>query len=49
LRDEARDVLESMSELWRVQRGRVEHYGDEQGLEQAFIGSLVFSGNYHNM
>lgn len=37
LRDEARDVLESMGELWRVQRGRVEHYGDEQGLEQAFI------------
>ena len=23
LRDEARDVLESMSEMWRVQRGRV--------------------------
>jgi len=37
LRDEARDVLESMSEMWRVQRGRVGHYGDEQGLEQAFI------------
>lgn len=41
LRDEARDVLENMSELWRVQRGRVEHYGDEQGLEQAFIQPVL--------
>ena len=37
LHDEAREVLDILSELWRVQRGRVEHYGDEQGLEQAFI------------
>src|SRR5215210_8635094 len=37
LRDKAREVLDSLTELWRVQRGRVEHYGDEQGLEQAFI------------
>lgn len=41
LRDEARGVLDSLSELWRVQRGRVEHYGDEQGLEQAFIQPVL--------
>jgi hypothetical protein len=41
LRNEARGVLDSLSELWRVQRGRVEHYGDEQGLEQAFIQPVL--------
>jgi hypothetical protein len=41
LRDEARGVLDSLSDLWRVQRGRVEHYGDEQGLEQAFIQPVL--------
>jgi len=37
LRDEAREVLDSLSELWQLERRRVEQYGDEQGLEQAFI------------
>jgi hypothetical protein len=32
LRDGVREVLDELSELWRVQRGRVEHNGDEQGL-----------------
>lgn len=41
LRDEAREVLDGLSELWRVQRGRVDHYGDEQGLEQAFIQPVL--------
>jgi hypothetical protein len=41
LRDEARGVLDGLSELWRVQRGRVENYGDEQGLEQAFIQPVL--------
>jgi type I restriction-modification system DNA methylase subunit len=41
LRNEARGVLDGLSELWRVQRGRVEHYGDEQGLEQAFIQPVL--------
>jgi hypothetical protein len=37
LRDEARGVLDRLAELWSEQHDRVEHYGNEQGLEYAFI------------
>jgi hypothetical protein len=37
LREQAKEILEQLVELWKTQRNRVEHYGDEQGLEQAFI------------
>ena len=30
-------VLDTMMKLWKVQRTRVEHYGTEQALEEAFI------------
>jgi hypothetical protein len=41
LRDEARDALERLAELWKVQRNRVERYGDEQGLEEGFIQPVL--------
>jgi hypothetical protein len=34
--DEAGHVLERLAESWKVQRGRVERYGDEHGLEEGF-------------
>lgn len=37
LYEQAREILEQLVDLWKTQRNRVEHYGDEQGLEQAFI------------
>lgn len=37
LRAESDATLSRITDLWREQRPRVEHYGDEQGLEQAFI------------
>jgi len=37
LRDEAQTAFLSIIELWKIQRGRVAHYGAEQPLEQAFI------------
>ena len=37
LRDEARTALDALADLWREQRDLGPQYGDEQGLEQAFI------------
>ena len=37
----AREALDRLENLWRTQRGRVEQYGDEQGLEQAFIQPVL--------
>jgi len=34
-------VLEQLGELWKVQRNRVVQYGDEQGLEEAFIQPVL--------
>ncbi len=34
-------ALERLGELWRVQRERVTQYGDEQGLEEAFIQPVL--------
>lgn len=40
-RDAARDALKQMCQLWTIQKPLVEHYGDEQGLEQAFIQPIL--------
>jgi len=37
LRDEAIKVLTKIAKLWTVQKSRVEHLGNEQSLEYAFI------------
>ncbi len=37
LRQEAKDVLDAILKLWKVQKPRVEQYGAEQPLEQAFV------------
>lgn len=34
-------ALDRLAEIWAEQRGRVELYGDEQGLEQAFIHPVL--------
>ncbi|MGH9972025.1 MAG: hypothetical protein ACREBG_30125, partial [Pyrinomonadaceae bacterium] len=36
-------TLARLGELWRVQRERVTQYGDEQGLEEAFIQPVLRS------
>lgn len=41
LRAKAKDGLDALGALWRTQRNRVEHYGDEQGLEEAFIQPVL--------
>ena len=41
LRDEAQRVLNKLLEIWKRQRTRVASYGDEQGLEQAFIQPVL--------
>ena len=41
LREEATKVLDELGELWKVQRNRVALYGDEQGLEEAFIQPVL--------
>jgi hypothetical protein len=41
LREQAREVLDELAELWKVQRNRVERYGDEQGLEEGFIQPVL--------
>jgi hypothetical protein len=41
LREEAGGVLERLAELWKVERNRVERYGDEQGLEVGFIQPVL--------
>jgi hypothetical protein len=43
LRDEASEVLKRLAELWKVERNRVERYGDEQGLEVGFIQPVLFA------
>ncbi|SRR5712692_5554740 len=43
LRDEAQHVLDQLLELWKRQRTRAGSYGDEQGLEQAFIQPVLES------
>src|SRR5947209_10049207 len=40
-RDDASAALQEIVELWKVQRERVERYGDEQGLEEAFIQPVL--------
>lgn len=37
LRDEAHQAFLRLVDLWQIQRGRVEHYGAEQPLEEGFI------------
>jgi hypothetical protein len=37
----ALQALQALSDLWRVQKARVEKYGDEQGLEEAFIQPVL--------
>jgi len=37
----ATEALKSVVELWQDQRGRVEQYGGEQSLEQAFIQPVL--------
>lgn len=41
LRADAERILNRLAALWQEQRGRVEHYEDEQGLEQAFIQPVL--------
>ena len=43
LRRQAETVLDSLGAVWREQRTRVEQYGDEQGLEEAFIHPVLKS------
>ena len=37
LRNDAREALDKLAELWRCEKDRVERYGTEAPLEQAFI------------
>jgi len=41
LREQAREVLDNLADLWKVQHNRVERYGDEQGLEEGFIQPVL--------
>jgi len=41
LKETAREVLKGLLELWKRQCSRVEYYGSEQGLEQAFIQPVL--------
>lgn len=41
LRDTALESLQEMAELWKTQKNRVAKYGDEQGLEEAFIQPVL--------
>jgi type I restriction-modification system DNA methylase subunit len=43
LRAESDRILNILADLWRQQRDRVGHYGDEAGLEQAFIQPLLLA------
>ncbi|HEX8342265.1 MAG TPA: DNA methyltransferase [Tepidisphaeraceae bacterium] len=40
-RADANLVLDQLVKLWKVQRGRVDHYGTEQALEEAFIQPVL--------
>src|SRR5688572_512544 len=46
-RGEAQEVLNSLADLWKLQRGRVESYGAEQQLEQAFIQPVLQAIGWH--
>jgi type I restriction-modification system DNA methylase subunit len=37
----AAEVLDCLGDLWKVQRHRVERYGDEQGLEEGFVQPVL--------
>jgi hypothetical protein len=41
LRENARSVLIALGDLWWTQKNRVEKYGNEQGLEEAFIQPVL--------
>jgi hypothetical protein len=41
LQERAGDALNALTELWSEQKNRVEHYGNEQSLEQAFIQPVL--------
>ncbi len=41
LRDEATEMLTRLGTLWQTQQSRVSQYGDEQGLEEAFIQPVL--------
>ncbi|MCG8408628.1 MAG: BREX-1 system adenine-specific DNA-methyltransferase PglX [Phycisphaerales bacterium] len=43
IRQEAQDSLTELLELWNRQKELVEQYGDEQGLEEAFIQPVLRS------
>jgi hypothetical protein len=47
LRGAAERVLDVLAELWKVERDRVELYGDEQGLEHAFIQPVFEALGWH--
>jgi hypothetical protein len=47
LRGQAERVLDVLAELWKVQWNRVEKYGDEQGLEHAFIQPVFEALGWH--
>src|SRR5271156_4687989 len=40
-REEAGKALGRMGQLWKKEAALVEHYGDEQGLEQKFIQPVL--------
>jgi len=41
LRDIASETLAQLGTIWQTQRSRVSQYGDEQGLEEAFIQPVL--------
>lgn len=43
LRERTSNALHDLLALWKKQRELVEHYGDEQGLEEAFIQPVLRS------
>jgi len=47
LRPEAEHLLDRLAELWHAQRDMVARYGDEQGLEHAFIQPILEALGWH--
>ena len=43
----ASTIIEQLSDIWRVQRDRVEHYGAENPLEHAFIQPVLSVLGWH--
>src|SRR4051794_486921 len=41
VQDQSRTALDRLGDLWATQKGLAEHYGDEQGLEVAFIQPVL--------